>query len=353
MQRVGVLVEVPRLLAEAGVDPQPVLRSAGIHPGLLADADGMLQYEQFSELLHLCVEATGRDDFDMIIGASGRSQHLGVLGTYMACGPNLGSAINDLVTNHPRYVRGGGPYLLDSGDGDVMVGYRAHSPGLRGASLISRGAVAFGYAIFRQISGVTPKAIHISLPPPTDLHGYELAFHCTPIHFNADHFGALFSRASLKTPNIKADGELRRHLANTIAARWAVHQPDVRERVMRALVPCVFSGTHSLESTARRINMTPEGLSRELKEQGASFRELLVAARLEMASQFLTDARMSITQIAQILGYSEISAFTRFFTTARGTSPAEFRRQHATAVQISPARPLSTEEHVDGSAKLC
>jgi AraC-like DNA-binding protein len=101
----------------------------------------------------------------------------------------------------------------------------------------------------------------------------------------------------------------------------------VRERVMRALVPSVFSGTHSLESTAKRINMTPEGLSRELKELGCSFRELLVEARLEMASQFLTDAKMSIAHIARILGYSEISAFTRFFTTARGVAPAEYRRR--------------------------
>jgi AraC-like DNA-binding protein len=350
MQRVGVLVEVPRLLAGAGVDPGPVLQAAGVHPGLLADADGMLQYEQFSELVYRCVEATGRDDFDLVIGASGRSQHLGVLGTFMACGPTLGSAIDDLVTNHPRYVRGGGPYLLDLGDGDIMVGYRAHSPGLRGASLISRGAVAFGYALFRQISGVTPKAVHMSLPPPRDLADYEMAFDRTPIRFNAEHFGTVFSRASLRTPNVKADPELRRQLAETIAARWAVHQPDVRERVMRALVPSVFSGTHSLESTAKRINMTADALTRDLKEQGCSFRELLVEARLEMASQFLTDARMSIAQIATILGYSEISAFTRFFTSARGMAPAEFRRQHAIAAQ-RPARDVATQGPLDAAAE--
>lgn len=351
MQRVSVLVEVPRLLAEAGVDPEPVLRAAGIHAGLLADADGMLPFEQFSELMVQCAEATGRDDFDMVIGASGRSQHLGVLGSYMACGPTLATAVDDIVTNHPRYVRGGGAYLFDTADGDILIGYRTHSPGIRGARHIARGAVAFGYRVFKQMSGVTPKAVHMSLPSPGNSSDYREPFEGTPIRFDAEHFGLLFSRASLRTPNIKADPELRRRLTETINNRWAVHQPDVRERVMRALVPSVFSGMHSLESTARRIGMAPEVLSRELKDKGTSFRELLVEARLEMACQFLTDARMSIAKVAQLLGYSEMSAFTRFFTNARGLSPAEFRRQTELASRSRSVGRTASEDPVDAAAE--
>lgn len=327
MQRVGVLVEVPRLLREAGVDPDPVLRRAGLHPGLLADVEGMLELSRAAALVMACISATRRDDFDLAIGASACPHHLGVMGTFMACGPTLGSALDDIVTNHPRYVRGGGPYLLDLGDDDILVGYRTHDPGLRGASRVSRTALAFGHAVFGRVSGVTPKAVLVSLPQPDDVAAFRSHFGDTPVQFSAQHYGLVYSRGSLKTPLPGHDAELREQLAQTIAARWAVHQPDVRERVLRALVPSVFSGTHSLESTARRIGVSPDALTRDLKDKGTSFRDLLGEARLEMASQFLTDARMSVSDIAQALGYSEMSAFTRFFTMARGMSPTEYRRR--------------------------
>lgn len=345
MQRVGVLVELPRLLRDVGVDPEPVIRSAGLHPGQLADTDGFIPFDLFSELLVQSIAAAGREDFDLLVGASGRCEHLGVLGRYMACAATFGSALDDLLSNHPRYVRGAGAYLLDLGDGDLLVGYRTHRPGIRGASPIARGATAFGYSVFREVSGVLPKAILMSLPAPASLAGYQAVFGSTPVQFNAQHFGLVFSRSSLRTPNLKADPELRRMLGDAIAARWAAHQPDVRERVMRALVPSVFSGTHSLESTARRIAMTPEALSRELKELGCSFRDLYAEAKLEMAGQFLTDARMSIAQVAHILGYSEISAFTRFFTAGRGVAPAQWRRSrsHGEAAALPPLPGLPVE----------
>jgi AraC-like DNA-binding protein len=104
-----------------------------------------------------------------------------------------------------------------------------------------------------------------------------------------------------------------------------MRQPDLRERVMRTLIPSIFSGTHLLEFTAHQFGMTPSAFHRALKRHGCSFRDLLKEARFEMASQFLFDARMSIAQIAEVLGYSEVSAFNRFFTAMSGVPPARWR----------------------------
>jgi AraC-like DNA-binding protein len=326
MQRIGVLVELPRLLREAGIDPAPVFTAAGVHPGLLSDIDGILPFDQFASLVVRSIEATGNESFDLRIGSSARLSHLGVLGSYMSCGPTLGSAINDIVTNHSRYVRGGGPYLFDLGDGDLLIGYRTHRPDVPGARHIARAAVAFGYAIFKEVSGVTPRFVHLSRHEPVELGDYLAAFGRTSARYNSEHFGLAYSRESLQAPSLKADPELRRQLGKMISARWEGLQPDIRERVMRTLVPSVFSGTSTLEATAALLNMTPDALSRELRECRTTFRDLLAAARTEMAAQLLVDTTMSISQISHVLGYSEISAFTRFFKAARNVSPTEWRR---------------------------
>jgi AraC-like DNA-binding protein len=104
-----------------------------------------------------------------------------------------------------------------------------------------------------------------------------------------------------------------------------MRQPDIRERVLRILVPSILSGGQLLEATASELGMTPR-LHRALKRNGCTFRDLVNQARYEMATQFLVDARMSIAQIAEVLGYSEVSAFNRFFGSMGGAPPARWRR---------------------------
>ena len=326
MQRVGVLVEVPRMLREFGVEPSPVLAAAGLHLEELADSEGFIPFARGAHLLAIATEATGNTAFPLLVGACTQVQHLGPLGRYLAAAPDLQSVINDLILYHPRYVRGGGPYGVDWEAGGLLVGYRTHDPGVVGASLLACGAMAFGYSIFKAVSGVEPNIVLFSLPPPADISGHQSLFKSSNILFNAQHFGLVYSQASLRTPLPGANPALRTSLEKSIAARWAVHEPDIRERVLRALVPLVLSGTHTLESTAERLGLTPIALSGELKKRGYSFRELLNEARFEMACQMIADARLSIAEVSNILGYSEISAFSRFFATmSGGVPPAEWR----------------------------
>lgn len=316
------------MIREFGGDAVRVLGDAGIHPEQIADAEGFIPYEQACELIICAAEATGRPDFGLLAGAEARVAHLGPLGRYLASAPDLRSAIRELVLYHPRYVRGGGPYLLDQADGGVLIGYRAHDPGVAGASHIAQGALAFGVRIFQEIGGAAPAAALISAPEPPDLSGYKSVFGGTRLVFNAPHFGLVFTPAALRKALPGNAPALHAALGKSIAERWGQQQTNLREQVLRALVPLVLSGEQSLELTAERLKLSPQMLNRELGKAGHSFRDLLNEARFEMSSQLLTDAKLSINEITRLLGYSEISAFSRFFSNmSGGIPPAEWRRQ--------------------------
>ena len=96
---------------------------------------------------------------------------------------------------------------------------------------------------------------------------------------------------------------------------------------MRVLVPSVLAGTPSLQATADLLAMHPRTLNRALQARGFSFREAVNEARFEMATQLLRDTRLSVGGLAQILGYSEVSAFTRFFTGMAGLTPTEWKQR--------------------------
>jgi AraC-like DNA-binding protein len=326
LQRVGVLVEIPRILEEMNVEPEPLLASLGVHRAALSDMDGWLPFPVISEFILKCIAAAAREDFPLVLGASARIHHWGIMGKLLSAAADLRSALVEFVANHARYARGASAYLVDCGEDGLLIGYRVHYPGLRGSAAFSLGAMAFGRSVLVELCGVEPTRTLLSLPQPKDFSPYKKAFGRAKLVFEAEHFGLVYSRASLAKTIATADPASHAEIRKHVAERWNLLQPDILDRVMRVLVPSVLAGAPSLTATAELLVMHPRSLNRALQTRGLSFRDAVNEARFEMASQLLRDTRVSIGSLAQILGYSEVSAFTRFFTSMAGLSPSEWKQ---------------------------
>jgi AraC-like DNA-binding protein len=75
------------------------------------------------------------------------------------------------------------------------------------------------------------------------------------------------------------------------------------------------------------IGIHPATLSRKLRVGGVKFRDVLNRSRFELSGQLLLDGHFTICEVADTLGYSDVSAFSRFFTSlSGGVPPAEWRR---------------------------
>ncbi|KVE99163.1 AraC family transcriptional regulator [Burkholderia vietnamiensis] len=81
----------------------------------------------------------------------------------------------------------------------------------------------------------------------------------------------------------------------------------------------------SLEDMARLMNMSPRTLKRRLHEEGTTFRVLLAQARGAMAETLLGDARLSLTEVAERLGFSDLSSFSQAFKRWYGLPPGTYR----------------------------
>jgi AraC-like DNA-binding protein len=97
---------------------------------------------------------------------------------------------------------------------------------------------------------------------------------------------------------------------------------QVRDYLRRALP----EGTPTLEKLAAAVNMSARTVHRRLEERGLNFRTLLQQTRIQLARQYLDEGRISLGEIALMLGYSEQSAFTRAFRTWTGMSPKQYQR---------------------------
>jgi AraC-like DNA-binding protein len=97
-------------------------------------------------------------------------------------------------------------------------------------------------------------------------------------------------------------------------------------RVHRAVATTLHgSARPSLQSTARALKASPRTVQRWLGEYGTSHREVVNAVRRDLAVRFLGVRRMSITEIAFLLGFNDVSGFRRTFKRWTGKTPSSFR----------------------------
>jgi AraC-like DNA-binding protein len=80
----------------------------------------------------------------------------------------------------------------------------------------------------------------------------------------------------------------------------------------------------TIERVAPRLGMSIRTLQRRLHEWGHSFEDIVDDTRRDVAIERLTAGETSITETAFLLGYSDLSHFTRAFRRWTGTTPREF-----------------------------
>ena len=90
------------------------------------------------------------------------------------------------------------------------------------------------------------------------------------------------------------------------------------EDIIRSLLP---TGDCTLPRVADTLSTSDRTLQARLESEHSSFRELLEKVRREIATYHLSRGDIQLTQLAMILGYSELSAFSRSFRRWYGVSP--------------------------------
>ncbi|MGY0216079.1 helix-turn-helix domain-containing protein [Endozoicomonadaceae bacterium StTr2] len=83
----------------------------------------------------------------------------------------------------------------------------------------------------------------------------------------------------------------------------------------------------NLESAADYMNVSERYLQRSLKDLNTSFSREMNLTRVEETLALLDNASLSLMDIAEKLGYSDVSAFSRAFKRNFHVSPAKYRRK--------------------------
>jgi AraC-like DNA-binding protein len=164
---------------------------------------------------------------------------------------------------------------------------------------------------------------------PDDVDGFARVLGCD-VSVGESWNGLVVPLESWHLPLRRRDSRLR-HLLETQADQILARLPQrtgLADKVQRALARNLGAGSTDISTFARQLAMSGRTLQRRLAAEGASYQQLVGAARKEAAARYLSDPTLAICEVAYLIGYSEPAPFHRAFKRWYGMTPEIFREQH-------------------------
>jgi AraC-like DNA-binding protein len=98
------------------------------------------------------------------------------------------------------------------------------------------------------------------------------------------------------------------------------------ERVRRIVRAHLVGGRPTAERAAAALGVHRRTMARRLSDEGLTFKQLVRDLRFEMASDMLAKSNVPMAQIAEMLGYSDQTVFSRAFSRHFGRPPSHLRK---------------------------
>ena len=150
------------------------------------------------------------------------------------------------------------------------------------------------------------------------------------VAFGADADEIAFPGTIKQLPVGAADPYLNKLLVKYCEELHSNRDPGrgtLRASLENAIAPLLPHGTARADEAARRLGLSRRTLARRLASEGLTFEGVLSELKADLAKRYLREEALAISQIAWLVGYREVSAFTHAFKRWTGKTPAEVRAQ--------------------------
>jgi AraC-like DNA-binding protein len=162
-------------------------------------------------------------------------------------------------------------------------------------------------------------------PVPRSIASDNEAF-ISPLQFDTKFSGFLISDEDLacKLPTAFPElSDLHERIAGQ--ALRALIKADTSHRARQAIARYLQDGSPLRSTIASELNLSDHTFQRRLTAEGTSFTDLVDDTRKELAQHYLADLRITLAEIAYLLGYADQSTFFRASQRWFGESPGDYR----------------------------
>lgn len=304
-----------------------MLDSVGIPRAALTDPDMRISNEASRQLY----EASSRvaEDFGLRLSELRTPSIMGPVALIAREQPTVRAVIETMA----RYVSlhsEGTAIRLEDADDMVLIRVVQLYPSMGPARQAWELTVAQLVKTVRLYAGASWRPLSVSFKhgPPKSLATHHRIFGPN-VDFDQEFIGIACTRADMARRNPGADPEMARQIERYLGTLGGSTEAGPPERVRELVQVLLPSGYCTSDFVARQLGLDLRTMQRHLAAAQTSFAQVLADVRSDLAAQYLERSERSLAEVSELLGFSALSAFSRWHHAHHGTTPSERRARLA------------------------
>lgn len=309
---------------QCGLDGRALVVEVGLPSRCLTEPDLMIPAHVVARVLELAAERANEPALGLRMAASRRLSNLGPLGLLMRDQPTLRHALEKLAAHIHVHNEAFALEMVEAGDltcirGDVLLNRNVP----RQQAL--EAAMGISFRIMQVFLGETwhPKQVNFRHPAPAHVGWYRQVFGST-VQFGSAFNEIVCAARDLDVPNPGADPVMAAY-SQKLLDQDTSPRASMADRVRRLVAVLLPRGLCKANVVAQHLGVARRTLDNRLGFEGTTFKVLVDGMRRDLLASYLQEKTLALTDIAPLLGFSELSAFSRWHRAQFGGSVTSFR----------------------------
>ncbi len=312
---------------KAGIELRPILEKAGLTEQHIKDRDSRILVRSQIDFLNLIADAVRDRLLGFHLAESIDLRELGLLYYVAASSETLGDVLQRVARFGSITNEGLSLQYRAAADIKIEFGY------VGVARHLDRHQIEFSMTLLmrlcRKLVGRRLVPSRLRFTHHRGDEGSEVAaFFGAKCDFAAGVDELTLTRETKDMVVVSSDPYLNNLLVATFEealSRRRASRSSFQSAVENAIVPLLPHGKARAPDVALRLGVSQRTSARRLSLEGLTFSEVLDSLRCDLARRYLADEKLSISRIAWLLGFQEVSSFTNAFKRWTGTTPRQAR----------------------------
>ncbi|MCO7515154.1 AraC family transcriptional regulator [Pseudomonas guariconensis] len=313
------------LLASHGASMRDFLVPHQVPLDVVGNYEKQFSYKSLVRIFEDSAQALQMPEFGLELATRQGSSLLGPLQHLARSAATVGDALVAVL----RYMRVYSPaihYSLERRPGQALLYFDNALPCGAETPQIVEKSILHGSLLVSELLGTVfkPKNVLFRHPPQATRAVYQRYFDC-PVLFRQAHNALALAPEDLQQPCSQYDPVLHDILRFYLEAH-CMGEDDLQAKVGQQIQILLPRQRCSLEQVAQMLGLHARTLQRRLANEGVEFEYLVEQTRCRQARSLLQNTALSVTQIAQELGYRRTASFCRAHARWYGCTPLEHRQ---------------------------
>jgi AraC-like DNA-binding protein len=323
--RSAVLTDYVQVAKAAGLDPYRLIAKFGLPAACLTDPEVKVSAAAVGRVLEESARQSGREDFGLMLAERRTLANLGAVALLVREQPTIRKALETLVGYMFLHSESLSLRIDDEDDLTVlrlMIEVGRPVPIRQAIDL----GIGFLHRSLQQLlrESWRPRTICFTHARPTGRDTYRRFFR-TSIEYDQEFNGIVCATRDLEVAVPAADQAMARQIKSYLDTLASRENTAMAARVRECIYMMLPSGLCSADHVAQRLGVDRRTVHRHLAREKQTFSSIVDSVRAELVTRHVENSDRPLTSVAELLGFSALSAFSRWFRAEFGCSVTQWR----------------------------